>query len=151
MRYAQRVNRAHDWTGYLWQGRFFSSPLDEHYLWAALRYVERNSVRARLVRRAENYLWSSAGAHCGRRADKLLTTSRRWQGLLAAVADWSEWLAAGDETERLAVLRRNADKGLPCGATAFIDKLGALAGRSLHARLIGRPRRPTGTAAKGKG
>jgi putative transposase len=42
MRYAQRVNRARGWTGHLWQGRFFSSPLDEAYLWAALRYVERN-------------------------------------------------------------------------------------------------------------
>ena len=34
MRYAQRVNRERDWQGHLWQGRFFSSPLDEHYLWA---------------------------------------------------------------------------------------------------------------------
>ncbi len=67
MRYAQRRNRNRDWHGHLWQGRFFSSPLDEPYLWAALRYVERNPVRARLARGAENYAWSSAD--CGRRAD----------------------------------------------------------------------------------
>jgi REP element-mobilizing transposase RayT len=51
-RYAQRVNRAKRWKGHLWQGRFFSSALDETYLWAAIRYVERNPVRARVVRRA---------------------------------------------------------------------------------------------------
>src|ERR1051325_348468 len=42
MRYAQRINRMQDWTGHLWQGRFFSSPLDEPHTWAAVRYVERN-------------------------------------------------------------------------------------------------------------
>ncbi|MDP1605464.1 MAG: transposase [Rhodocyclaceae bacterium] len=49
MRYAQRINRAHGWKGHLWQGRFFSSPLDDAYLWAAVRYVERNPVRNKRV------------------------------------------------------------------------------------------------------
>ncbi len=48
-RYAQRINRAKHWKGHLWQGRFFSSALDEPYLWAAIRYVERNPVRAGMV------------------------------------------------------------------------------------------------------
>ena len=30
MRYAQRINREHGWNGQLWQGRFFSCPLDEN-------------------------------------------------------------------------------------------------------------------------
>ena len=59
-RYAQRINRAKKWKGHLWQGRFFSSALDETYLWAAIRYVKRNPVRARMARRAQNYKWSSA-------------------------------------------------------------------------------------------
>ena len=54
----------------------FSSALDEPYLWAALRYVERNPVRARIVRKAENYMWSSAAAHCGLREDAILTDDR---------------------------------------------------------------------------
>ncbi len=122
-------------------GRFFSSPLDEPYLWAALRYVERNPVRARMVRRAETYAWSSAAAHCGRRPDALLTQAPVWRDLLAAVADWSAWLAEGDEPEELAVLRRNVDKGLPCGSETFIDRLEAIADRPLRFRPIGRPRK----------
>jgi putative transposase len=55
MRYAQAVNRRHGWSGHLWQGRFFSSPLDDAHLWAAVRYVERNPVRAGIVSRAEDY------------------------------------------------------------------------------------------------
>jgi putative transposase len=140
MRYAQRINRSRGWHGHLWQGRFFSSPLDEAYLWAALRYVERNPVRARMVRRAENYAWSSAAAHCGRGADPALTQAAAWRARLAAVGDWSAWLAEGDEAEELSVLRRNVDKGLPCGSQTFIGRLEALADRPLRFRPIGRPR-----------
>jgi hypothetical protein len=47
----------------LWQNRFFSCPLDEAHLWAALPQVERNSVRAGLVEQAEDHAWSSAQCH----------------------------------------------------------------------------------------
>ena len=46
MRYAQHVNWTQHIGGRLWQGRFFSCPLDEEHLWAAVRYVECNPVRA---------------------------------------------------------------------------------------------------------
>ncbi|MBS0184492.1 MAG: transposase [Nitrospira sp.] len=47
-------------TGPLYQGRFRSFPVqtDEHFLTVA-RYVERNALRAKLVRRAEDWQWSS--------------------------------------------------------------------------------------------
>jgi putative transposase len=51
-RYAQGISRRMGWRDHLWQGRYFSSPLDEQYCWAAIRYVERNPVRARSVVRA---------------------------------------------------------------------------------------------------
>ena len=141
MRYAQRINRARGWKGHLWQGRFFSAALDEAYLWAAIRYVERNPVRARMVRKAENYPWSSAGAHCGLRQDAVLTKKPSWRTQLAGIGDWSAWLAQGDEPEKLELLRRNAEKGLPCGSDKFIRKLEKLTGRVLQYRPRGRPRK----------
>jgi len=69
MRYAQRINRAKGW-----KGRFFSSPLDDAYLMAAIRYVERNPIRVGLADKAEDYCWSSAAAHCGLKEDTLLST-----------------------------------------------------------------------------
>lgn len=139
MRYAQRINRARGWTGHLWQGRFFSSPLDDAYLWAAVRYVERNPVRAAMVRCAEQYRWSSAAAHCGQRADVLLNTGSDWGRKFLAVKEWSAWLAEGDNDEALNTVRRNIDKGLPCGSDAFIAQLGQQAGRLLGYRPQGRP------------
>ena len=62
---ALSLNKRHGFSGHVWQGRFFSCPLDEAHLWAAIRYVELNPVRAGMVARAEDYKWSSAPAHCG--------------------------------------------------------------------------------------
>jgi len=140
MRYAQRVNRAHGWTGHLWQGRFLSSALDKTYLWAAVRYVEREPVRAGLVRRAENFGWSSAAAHCGQPTNDLLSVKSKWAKAFAETPDWSAWLSEGDEKAELSVVKRNIEKGLPCGSDAFIKKLSTQAGRSLEFRPLGRPR-----------
>lgn len=100
-RYAHRVNRERAWAGHLWQGRFSSTPMDESHLWAAVRYVELNPVRAGLVALAQHYRWSSAAAHCGLRQDPVLSADARWQPQVEAVGDWSAWLtaAAGDTQE----------------------------------------------------
>ena len=62
-RYTRRVNVREGWRGHLWQGRFGSFVMDEPYLMAAARYVERNPVGAGLVGRAEDWAYSSAPAH----------------------------------------------------------------------------------------
>ncbi len=141
MRYAQYINKERGWKGHLWQGRFFSSPLDNAYLWAAVRYVERNPVRAGMVRRAENYRWSSATAHCGKGTDSLINPDSSWNKQFVSIDDWSAWLAEGDEKEEIQMLRKHIDKGLPCGAENFIKRLSKLVGRELEYRPQGRPRK----------
>jgi putative transposase len=132
VRYAQRINRAMSWRGHVFQGRYFASALDERHRWAAIRYVERNPVRAGMVERAEDYPWSSAAAHCGLRNDTVLTDDCDWQGQVAGVGNWSAWLAEGDEDRELRVLRAHASKGLPCGSDEFIDRLESTSGRCLR-------------------
>ena len=140
MRYAQRLNRRNGWIGHVWQGRYYSAPLDEPYLWTATRYVERNPVRAGLVRRAEEFAWSSAAGHCGLKADRVVTDKPTWRELFAQVDDWSAWLADDDEPARLAALRRSTMKGLPCGAEQFVRRLEERAGRALRTGHVGRPK-----------
>jgi REP element-mobilizing transposase RayT len=48
-RFASYWNALHHSTGHVWQGRYYSCPLDEPHLWEALRYTELNPVRASLV------------------------------------------------------------------------------------------------------
>jgi|WetSurMetagenome_2_1015567.scaffolds.fasta_scaffold03221_3 putative transposase len=137
MRYAQHVNWTLGSCGRLWQGRFYSCVLDDDHLWAAIRYVEQNPVRARMVRRAEDYAWSSAAAHCGLRQDSVLSPLS--EGCLVASADWSVWLAEGDQAEMLATLRLHTRTGRPAGGKHFIAALESKPGRTLQAKPIGRP------------
>ena len=77
-RYTQYINRFHKHSGHLWQGRFYSCALDRRHFWLALKYVERNPVRARLCRKPWRYEWSSAAAHVdeGIEADVRSTRAR---------------------------------------------------------------------------
>jgi len=134
MRHAQHVNRAKECSGHVWQGRFFSSALDETYLWAAIRYVERNPVRARFCSRAEEYAWSSAAAHCGLRGDPVLCDKPSWLRQRAAIGDWSHWLSLGDEPASLKMLRAHADRGYPCGSQEFVDAWQTATGHTLKSR-----------------
>jgi putative transposase len=138
MRHAQRVNARKRWEGHLWQGRFFSCALDEPHLVAAVRYVERNPVRAGMVKRAEDYEWSSAAAHAGLRDDAVLTDGLAFEG---AIPDWRAWLAEQEREETLKRLRRRTAKGLPCGSESFVRWVERRMGVRLHDRPRGRPRK----------
>src|SRR5271170_188212 len=49
-------------TGHVYQGRFKAFPVEDNdHLYTLLRYVERNALRAGLLKRAEQWLWSSLG------------------------------------------------------------------------------------------
>jgi len=72
MMYSRYFNQKSGGNGHLWQGRFFSCVLDELHVYAAVRYVENNPVRANMVDKPEDYKWSSAGAHVYKNADPVL-------------------------------------------------------------------------------
>jgi putative transposase len=137
--YAQRLNRMRSQKGHLWQGRYFSSALDAGYLVNAVRYVELNPVRARIVQKAEDFPWSSAAAHCGLRKCFLVGTNPR-SALLPDVGSWSRWLADGLAIEPIETLRRNCSQNLPCGTTEFVARLESAAGRRLEYGRHGGPR-----------
>ncbi|MCF6220917.1 MAG: inner membrane CreD family protein [Robiginitomaculum sp.] len=74
-RYAARINARNKWTGHLWQGRFGSVVMDEAHLYNAFAYVSLNPVRAGLVKRAQDWEWSSVHAHLNGYDDGLTTTA----------------------------------------------------------------------------
>jgi len=74
-RYTGFINARHRWTGHLWQGRFGAVVMDEPHLAHAMRYVSLNPVRARLIDRAEDWRWSSVGAHFAGIDDALVTVA----------------------------------------------------------------------------
>jgi putative transposase len=135
-RYTRYVNFKNSWKGYLWQGRFASFPMDEDYLLAACRYVELNPVRAKLVKRPEDYRWSSATAHLAGKDDGLVKV----QPMLERVSDWSELLASGDQG-LFDDVRQHERTGRPLGGESFVSKMSAIMGRDLAKKKPGPKRK----------
>ncbi len=132
--YARRFNAKYHFSGHLWQNRFYSCPLDEPRTWATTRYVERNPVRAGMVRRAEDYPWSSAGAHCRGEADALVSAV---PALPPMEASWSSWIGGEDDGATTQLIRDNTTKGYPWGAEDFVTRLESEFGRPLRRRPPG--------------
>ena len=138
-RYAAYFNARHLSSGHVWQGRYYSCPLDIPHLWAALRYTERNPVRAGLAAAAEDYPWSSAAAHCGGQAasDAPLDWSL-WSQTWTAPS-WRDYLNAAAGEEEAAEIRRNTHTGRPLGTKHFIENLENALKRRLTPAPGGRP------------
>lgn len=118
-RYTRYVNFRQGVRGYLFQGRFFSCPLDERHFVAAIRYVERNPVRAGLAKQAWEYPWSSAAYHVGAVESDALVSTREAGGVIGQ-EDWKALLES--DPEEMASLRRSTRTGRPLGDERFIRR-----------------------------
>lgn len=137
-RYAQYINRFHRRTGHVWQGRFGSCALDEDHFWTALRYVEQNSVRARMVGQAWEYEWSSAAAHVGEEGDQGLLDLAEWAKIMPS-ADWRRALRRRVPKREGVFLWKNTYRGWPLAGDSTVAKFEKLLGRRLRPLPLGRP------------
>jgi|WetSurMetagenome_2_1015567.scaffolds.fasta_scaffold08232_4 putative transposase len=136
-RYAQHFNKIVGSCGRVWQSRFYSCPLDDDHLWQAIRYVERNPVRAGMVLRAEDYPWSSARVHCGFGSDPLLSILPEPRP--SVTENWPAWLQDPDDENVIKMLRLCTRTGRPFGTDNFIAELEKRLDRQLKAFPRGRP------------
>jgi putative transposase len=145
--YAQSLNYRLDRHGRFWQDRYFSCILDTTHLINALRYVELNPVRSKIVPTAANYHWSSARVHCGS-----VMSSPEWLNLdafesLYGDMDWKMALARGQSREELSEVRQATRWEVPLASAEFIERLEVEFDRTLRRGTPGRPSRSALAAA----
>jgi len=148
-RYAQYINLGFGRSGHLWQDRFFSCPLDPPHLWTALRYVERNPVRAGVVEQAWNYPWSSAVAHVTGRDSTGLLSMELWKSNFQP-AEWRPSLEQEDDPALRQRLKLATRRGRPCGSDTFIREIETQLGRQLRPSPIPRAGRRSSPTCKPK-
>jgi putative transposase len=153
--YALEINRLRQRVGHLWHNRFFSCPLGTDHLFAAMRYVELNPVRADMVAAPWDWRWSSAAAHIGREVDDPLLDGT-WQAWMQETrlgawnyGDWRESLSVPLPGRTLEIFRRASQLGEPVGSEEFLNDLEHRAGRRLRVLPRGRPAKRK-VAAAGK-
>ena len=124
--------------GHIWQGRFKNFPIQQDlHLLRVLRYVEANALRASLVRRAEDWSWSSLAE----------PRENDWPQLTASpIHRPDEWLdyvndaVGGSELKRL---RLSAGRGAPYGEPEWTARIAKTYGLEFTLRPAGRPGKDT--------
>ena len=136
-KYAMRINRIHEWSGYVVQNRFYSSPLDNDHAMACVAYIENNPVRAKLVQTAEEYQWSSAYTRAKNILDPVIDYKNVWYRRLVGKSNFMPIPRLNDSM--IAKFRICGSRNLPVGSDAFIANLETESGRVLRVRSRGRP------------
>lgn len=110
-------------TGHLWQERFYSCPVDFASLAEVLAYIELNPVRAGLVRRPEDYPWSSARAHLTGADDTGLLDMTWWRANFTPES-WRRFLQDKQTDDRLLHrIRCATHSGKPLATQSAIEEL----------------------------
>jgi putative transposase len=136
-RWANFVNARGRWRGHLFDGRFASVAMDEDHLLAAVRYVALNPVRAGLKARAQDWPWSSVGAHLKGEDDGLV----RVRPVLDRVERFAALIEGEANDPAFAALRAAETTGRPVGTPDFVADLERRLGRPVARRAPGRKRR----------
>ena len=129
-------------VGHLYQGRFKSFPVQEdaHFLTVA-RYIERNALRAGLVRRAEDWRWSSLWRRVGRGGDpnRVPLPLAIWP--VEQPMDWLQWVNRPQTQTELDELRTSVRKGRPFGESSWQQSTTRELGLESSHRPTGRPKK----------
>ncbi len=139
-KYAMRLNSIHGWSGYVVQGRFYSSPLDDRHAKVVRYYIEENPVRARMVEQPEEYRWSSAYARARGIADPLVDFSGDWHRSFSAESpSLPSHPGTHLDEDTIARIRKLHLRNLPIGSDEYVQALEASTGRKLRIMKRGRP------------
>jgi putative transposase len=125
--HAVRWNRAHDsiGNGAVYQSRFRSIPVEHgaHLFWT-WRYVERNALRANLVRRAQDWPWGSLGCRTSK-------ANMDWLdgGPVRLPPDWSDLVDTPQTESELQAFRLRMNLSQPFGHEDWLTKAAKPRGR----------------------
>jgi putative transposase len=126
-------------TGPLYQGRFKSFPVqkDDHFL-TVCRYVERNPLRANLVKSAGQWAWGSLAKRSLPQPPVWLLPLKQWP--VDAPAVWARWVDRAETAAELAALRLSVKRGCPYGDAPWQGRTARHLGLESTLRPRGRQR-----------
>ncbi|MEW5745789.1 MAG: transposase [Nitrospirota bacterium] len=136
--YTQHINRKYEKSGRLWESRYHSCIVDrENYLWAAARYIEQNPRRAKIVKKEEEYPYSSAKAHIEGRRDDILGEELFPE---AQRKDYVSFIRESITEEEMQRLKYSTRTGRPFGGEEFIKRMEKTLNKTFIVKKPGRPK-----------
>ena len=143
-RYVQYINYTYRRSGTLWEGRFKANLVEaERYFWTCCRYIELNPVRAQMVIKPEDYLWSSYRHNALGVPDSLVSAHQQYMALgntaIERRAAYQALFRSSLDDLDLDRIRRAANKGWPLGDDRFTNEIEVALGRAAWPPKRGRP------------
>jgi putative transposase len=140
--HTQRYHASHGTAGmgHLYQGRYKSFPVqdDSHYL-TVLRYIETNPLRAGLVSKANEWLWSSVAVRQDYDCPIALS-----DGPIELPSNWAKLLNADFGQAEFDRIENSIKRGAPFGDINWTEKSASRLKLDSALRPRGRPRKCTG-------
>jgi putative transposase len=139
------VNKMEGRTGSLWESRYKVSPIDtDDYLLQCCRYVELNPVKAGMVPRADDYVWSSYRARVGKEICKWLDVPPTFGALgvnhAQRIEKYSDFVnQLGDARKESEFIGAAVERNQLTGGAKFIDEVERRTGIRVEFRSRGRP------------
>ena len=135
--HVSRYHRIRGTSGRIWQGRFKAFPIEQDaHLLTVLRYVERNPVRANLVRSAADWDWSSLS-----RNNDAIVRDLKSECPIGKPANWLEVVDQAQSGAEIEALRRCSFKNAPFGSDDWRKDMARRLGLESSLRGPGRPKR----------
>jgi len=133
-----RAHTRRDYPGHLYQGPFKSFPVaDDEHFYVVCRYVERNALRANLVKRAEDWAWTSLHRwHFGCDTQPKLLSP--WP--IKRLPRWTERVNQPLTSGELEAVRTSVARNRPFGAVEWVEEIAERHGLWASLRPVGRPR-----------
>ncbi|MFH1075170.1 MAG: transposase [Candidatus Firestonebacteria bacterium] len=103
--YGFYFNRKYGKSGHVWGDRYFSKSLDSKHLAIAVRYVERNPVRTGLVKKSEDWRWSSARGHLEQEKN-IIISDDFFKYTEISKRQWKEYLTRSEYSSELNIMRK---------------------------------------------
>lgn len=143
------VNKLEGRTGTLWESRYKSSPIQtDAYLLQCSRYVELNPVKAKMVKQAEDWPWSSYQEKVGSRELDWLDFDECYLGLADTTKHrqrhYREFVEACEVDSTNEKIRLALDRCQLTGTSYFVDEIERRMGLRVESRGQGRPRKGGG-------
>lgn len=138
--YSRAMNLHKKVTGHIWERRYYSCPMDESHFVRAILYVDWNPVRAGLVKKPDQWQWSSAKAHAGDADPAGLIDPHEWR-ILSDKIGWQDLMEMYDPSEDIQTIRHYTKTGKPLGDERFVRGIEEWLGYPVTRNRVGRPKK----------
>ncbi|MEM8833293.1 MAG: transposase [Pseudomonadota bacterium] len=132
--YTRYINQKKDWTGHLFQNRFFSYAMDDQFVLRAARFIETLPVTAQITEKPQNYLWSSAKF----RIKTIENSPIKPFNMFHLDQNWESFLNRLMDPEELKKIQTHLQTGRPRGNSLFLDMVEKEIGRTVRPQKRGR-------------